>query len=148
MEIHLCPVADILDDARFEELINEYAEESKAQEAPEPKPDRELYELLEKKGALHSLRALHNGEMIGFATVIVNQVPHYGDPIATTESLFVEKAMRSTGAGLALIKAAEQVARYKKCGSLFVSAPTGSSLEKLMTRMKYRHSHSTFVRAL
>jgi GNAT superfamily N-acetyltransferase len=80
--------------------------------------------------------------------VVLSQAPHYRDIIATTESLFVEKKMRVTGAGLALIRAAEEVALHKGCNALFVSAPAGGQLEKLMPKLKYRESHKVFARVL
>jgi len=148
MKVYPCPVSEILDDERFEELIAEYAAESKADEAPQYDPDRELYVKIESLGVLQAIKATHNDEMVGFAVVVLSQAPHYRDIIATTESLFVEKKMRVTGAGLALIRAAEEVALHKGCNALFVSAPAGGQLEKLMPKLKYRESHKVFARVL
>lgn len=148
MKVSQCSVAEIFDDERFEELIAEYAAESKAEEAPDYDPDRDLYERLEKMGVLHTVKVVYRGKMIGFALVLVNQVPHYKALLATTESVFVEKAMRWTGAGLALIRSAEKIAKLHGCKALFVSAPTGGSINKLMPNIKYRECHKVYTKML
>ena len=57
-----------------------------------------------------------------FATVLKAKLPRYAGPIAVTESFFVAKAHRRTGAGLELLRAGEDKARALGCPGLLVSA--------------------------
>jgi GNAT superfamily N-acetyltransferase len=76
--------------------------------------------------------------------VLRANLPHYGGAICVVESLFVSAGRRRSGAGRALIKAAQACAAYHGMG-LLITARAGSALEAILPRMGYRHSNTVFV---
>ena len=78
---------------------------------PPPAPDWDAYAALEAAGLLHGFAASVDGELVGFIAVLAAKLPRYAEPIAVSESFFVAKAHRRTGAGLRLLRAAEDKAR-------------------------------------
>lgn len=141
--------AEFWDQSTVDVLIDEYADECATSGLPRPNPDRALYDRLEQCGALHVLGAFDEGEMVGFSVLIVVPNPHYGVPLAVTESLFVAASHRKTGAGLRLIRAGESAARALGAQGMFMSAPLGSRFaEVLEAGVGYRETNRVFFRSL
>jgi GNAT superfamily N-acetyltransferase len=87
--------------------------------------------------------------MVGFLVLLVSVVPHFGVTIATTESFFVARAARKSGAGLMLRNEAERIARGIGAVGLFISAPVGSRLAEVMGKTKgWRETNRVFFRGL
>ncbi len=82
------------------------------------------YRELERLGLLRVLSAMHEGRQIGFLTLLAPVLPHYGVVVAVSESFFVARAHRGTGAGLKLLRLAEDLAREAGSPGLLVSAPS------------------------
>lgn len=148
LTIRYCTIDEIEHAPNIGALIDEYAEESRSSELPQHSAQWAQYRQLEAVGALTAIGAFKGNELIGFVGVLKSFVPHYGAPMAVTESLFVAKAHRKNGTGLRLIKAAEEFAKSQEIACLMVSAPHGGSLEQVMPRLGYRHSNTVFVRSL
>lgn len=145
LEVAPVTVAALGSDPDIEALVAEYAAEASSPELPGVEPQWEQYAALERAGLLEIVAARAGGRLIGFISVLRAQLPHYGGPVSVVESIFVTAASRRTGAGPALIRAAEAIAD-RRGTALLISARAGSPLEALLPRLGYRHSNTVFVR--
>ncbi len=127
-------------------LLLEYAQESAAPDMVPPAIRAMDYKRLEALGVLHPISALLDGELIGYVTVLASEIPHYGRSIAITESIFVAKAHRKTGAGLKLLRAAEAKARELGSPVLLVSTPIDGDLAEVLPRVGYGEVGRTFLK--
>lgn len=148
MDIRKTSYTEILDAPNVTEVLDAYAAESSLDELGPYNPQRGMYDMLERAGLLHVFAAHDGDKLIGFVSVLINVLPHYGRRVAVSESLFVLKAYRSGGAGIKLLRHAEKFAKEAGASGMLVSAPAGGKLEKLLPGLKYRHSNTVFVKAL
>ena len=139
-------VAAITGSLHFAALAAEYAAESAIEGLPPPAAKMDTYRHLEAAGALHVLSATDEGELIGFITLLAPVLPHYGIPVAVSESFFVAKAHRHTMAGLKLLCAAENKAKELGSPGLLVSAPFGGKLFELLPRLGYVETNRVFFK--
>lgn len=148
--IRAITVDEVFDSPAFSALCDEYREEaSRNPNLLGAMPDREGYAQLVQAGLLHPLGVFAGDELVGMCAVLVTPVLHFGGKfIASTETLFVAKAHRSGGAGLKLLRAAEKVAAGAGAGGVYVSAPTGGTLERVLPRVGYHETNSVFFREL
>lgn len=102
---------------------------------------------MESSGLLHPFAAFEDGELIGFLLMLATVLPHYGVMMAATESFFVAQSARNTGAGLALLKAAEEAAGNIGGKGLLISAPVGSRLDRIMQHLG-QHTNNVYLRVL
>lgn len=138
-------VARVAGSRQFPALAAEYT----AQSAPDALPLAarvESYRKLEALGALRVISATLDGRLIGVITVLVAPVPHYSGVVAVSESFFVAKAHRKSGAGLRLLRAAETHAAAKGAPILLVSAPSESDLVQILPRIGYAEVGRTFLK--
>jgi len=147
-EVYGIRFEDAVSDPNFTALLDEYAEESAISGMPAPNCQTEMYRTLEGLGVFHVLASFKDDEMTGFLSLMVSVLPHYGVPVATTESFFVAKAHRKGGAGLRLLRGGERVAKSLGAVGLLVSTPFGGKLSKIMPRVGYRESNRVFFRSL
>jgi GNAT superfamily N-acetyltransferase len=145
MDIAVATVADLMGDPDIAALVAEYAAEAKSPELPAAQPQWEQYAALEQAGLFNIIAAREDGRLVGFVSVLRSSLPHYGGPISVVESVFVRADRRRTGAGRALIRAAEALAALHGTG-LLITAPAGSALERILPRLGYRHSNSVFAK--
>lgn len=129
------------------ELLAEYAAECGIAELGPISPQWEMYERMQAVGLLQMFGVYVNGEMIGFASVLVSILPHYGFIAATVESLFVAREHRSSGAGARLMKAIERHARDRECKAVFYGAPAGGKMEGLLGK-RYVRTSSMYYKPL
>ncbi|MDR1351526.1 MAG: GNAT family N-acetyltransferase [Zoogloeaceae bacterium] len=149
IEIHKLSPNEFWAQAGVEALIDAYADECALAGLPRPAPDRDLYDDMNTFGALRVFGAFRDDTIIGFAVLLVSPNLHYGILLATMESLFVAKGQRSTGAGLMLLRQAEQAARDAGAQAFLVCAPVGSSLEKILTQStSFRETNRVFCKGL
>jgi GNAT superfamily N-acetyltransferase len=144
LEIAVVPVADLMADPDIDALVAEYEAEAKSPELPAAQPQWAQYGALEAAGLLTVVTARYGGQLIGVVGVLRSNIPHYGGAICVTESLFVSTARRGTGAGRALIKAAQVIAKTQGL-ALLIIAPAGSALETILPRIGCRHSNTVFI---
>lgn len=140
--------ADLETAPTFPALLKEYAAECAIPGLPPPKANLETYRDLEAKGLLHVLAAVEADELVGFLILLVPVLPHYSVGVAVSESFFVAKAHRGTGAGLALLRAAEQRAKAVGSPGLLVSAPFQGDLFKVLPRVGYAETNRVFFKAV
>lgn len=147
-EVRRVSLATLIDDPRFQTLVDEYTVESSIKDMPPINWQREMYQQFEKVGIFHVLAAYQGEELIGFMTMIVTVLPHYGALTATTESVFVAEAHRAGGAGLKLIREGEAWAKELGAVGLLLSAPAGGKLESLAPRIGYKQTNVVFFKGL
>lgn len=145
VEVTKCTIAELKACDAFPALFAEYADEC-ALMLPDEK--MKAYDHL---GGLDFFQAFGAFEpthgLVGFVAVLTPTIPHYGVCVAQTESLFVGKAHRASGAGLKLLRAAERHAWAKGCPGLFVSAPAhGQLCEVLSLRSGYAETNRVFFK--
>lgn len=148
MNVHRSSVAALERDPDLRALLAEYAAESAIEGLPCPAAKFETYRELEERGLLQVLSAKDDGRLIGFLTLLAPVLPHYGITVAVTESFFVAGARRGTGAGLKLLRAAEELARHAGSPGLLVSAPFEGDLFKVLPRVGYTETSRVFFKRL
>ena len=146
--IKKCTVAELEGAPNFADLLAEYAGELVVEGAPKFSAKMEMYYMLEKSSALQVIAAYVDDTVVGFVTVLLSVFPHCGVLMSATESLFVAKEHRKTGAGLKLIKTAENYARQKGAPCLFISAPFGGNLAEVLPHIGYVETNRVFFRNL
>lgn len=144
--IRPCAVADVENAPNVAGLLAEYAEESALDALGSANPQWEIYRQMQALGAAQVLGAFQGETLVGFLVLLVSVVPHFGKPVASTESFFVAHVARKGGAGLKLLHEAEKMAREAGALGLFVSAPTGGRLAKLLPAIGYEHTNQVFFR--
>jgi GNAT superfamily N-acetyltransferase len=136
----------ILDSPNAQTLLAEYSAECSIPEIGAPNPQRELYARMEASDLMHSFGVFAENEMIGFATVLIFPLPHYGKQIANVESLFVAKAHRGGGSGRGLMQFIETFATAMNCAGVLYNARMGSNLERLLGSLpRYKRTNSVFL---
>jgi GNAT superfamily N-acetyltransferase len=139
----------ILNDPRAAALLAEYSAECSIPQLGKPEPQHEIYEAMDKSGLMHSFGFYEYGQMIGFATLLIHVLPHYGKRIANVESLFIAKAHRAHGVGEILKLSLEEYAKDRGCVGVLYNARVGSRLEQLLTlQPEYERTNSVFLRSL
>lgn len=91
--------SEILDAPNAQALLAEYAAECSQPEFGPINPQRDLYGAMETNGAMQAFGVCEDETLVGFATVLIYTLPHYGTRIANTESLFITKTHRTKGYG-------------------------------------------------
>ncbi len=141
-------VAELEAAPAFPDLLAEYAAESSIKGLPAPSAKMETYRHLERSGFLHVLAAWVGDTLTGFITVLAAPLPHYGRTVAVSESFFVAQQHRGTGAGLKLLRAAEELAAKLGSPGLLVSAPFEGDLFKVLPRVGYVETNRVFFKAV
>lgn len=148
MEIRTATLDDMLAAPNWWALLDEYAAECGNAGIGKPDMQVDTYRMLEASGVLKIIAAHHDGELVGFLFYLLSTLPHYGKLVAVSESVFVAHAHRDSGAGLALLKAAENAATDAGAAGLLMSAPKGGSLDKLLAAKRYAHTNNVWFKRL
>lgn len=148
MAVRKCTVAELMACPTFAGLHQEYAADAAIAGLPPVDEKLATYRAIEGSGVFHVFGAFVDEELVGFAAVVAPIIPHYGATVAVSESLFVAKRHRKSGAGLALLRAAEAQARQVGSPALLVSAPVGGPLAEILPRLGYRETNRVFCRSL
>ena len=146
ISIRACSVAEIESASSFKDLLAEYAGESAIEGLPPPSARMPFYYALEKTGAFSVYGAFEEEDLIGFITVLTSVLPHYSTTVAVTESFFVASQHRDTGAGLKLLREAEDYAKERGSPGLLVAAPAGGSLAMVLPGIGYVETTRAFFR--
>lgn len=141
-----CAVADVLQATNIDQIIKEYASESLIKGMSPPLVKMELYQPLEASGALHAFGAFTDDVLVGFIGVLCTVMPHYSACLAVCESFFVLRSARKTGAGIKLLRLAEQCARAAGAPGLLVSAPYDGVLADVLPHVGYTPSNTVFFK--
>jgi len=149
LEIRRVSSAGIFAEPAARGLFDEYAAGCSIPEIGAIDPQPKMYAAMEEAGMFRLFGAFLGGELIGFASLLVYILPHYGEKIATVESMFVSEIQRPSGAGMKLIGAIETHAKEQGCAAILYSSPVGSQFERLLQlRSAYRQTSSVFCRRL
>lgn len=143
MEIRPCTVSDIYESGIAADYF-EYAIDG--MDTPEVQWLR--YEALAAGGMLYPVGAFKDDKLIGFVFVLLTTSLHYGVPIASTESFFVLKEHRNTGAGLQLLVAVERLAKEQGASGVMVMAPEGKELVQILPQLGYKDTHRLFLKLI
>ena len=149
--ITILPVsfAVILEAPSAKELLKEYSEECSIQAIGPINPQAAIYEALEQNGAMQCFGAFDGVQIVGFASVLMTVLPHYGKKVATVESLFVPAEYRHSAAGTYLLRAIDEQAKESGCVGVLYSAPTGGRLERLLDiKGAFQRTNAIFYRSL
>lgn len=148
--IRTITVDEAFDSPVFAALCDEYRAESlRNPDMMGAQPDREWYACMVNAGLLHMLGVFIDNQLVGLCNVLVTPAPHFsGKLTASTETIFVAEAHRAGGAGMKLLRAAEEVAVAAGAGGLYVAAPTGGRLERLLPHVGYHETNRVFFRGL
>lgn len=138
--------SDLENSPNFTELLIEYERECSIDGLPPIAEKFAIYRQMENTGFFHLFGAYNGDTLVGFVSVIVTAIPHYGIPIAVAESLFLSKDFRVSNYGLSLINAAQDMARSSGSPGILFSAPMGGQLAKLLPRIGYRETNTTFFK--
>lgn len=147
MIVRPCTVAEILRAANIDRIAEAYSAESAITGLPHPVAKMEIYAHLEASGALYVIGAFADDLPVGFITVLSPVLPHYSKLVAVAESYFVLPEYRKSGAGLKLLRAAEDRARAVGSPGLLVSAPYGGVLADVLPHVGYVTTNTVFFRA-
>lgn len=134
--------------AAFPALVAEYAAECGMEGLPPPSAKFETYRDLDDKGLLHVLATFAEQDLTGFLLLLVPVLPHYSVGVAVSESFFVGRAHRCSGAGLKLLRAAEHLSCELNAAGLLVSAPFEGDLFKVLPRVGYREANRVFFKSV
>jgi len=147
-EVRRITFAELTASDQWDGLVSEYADECQIAGLPRFKYDSSTYYLLENSGAMIFAAAFVENTLVGFATMIVTQLPHYSRIVAIVESIFVAKQHRSSGAGMMLIREMESLAKDNEAIGILVSAPKGGRLNALMPNIGYAHTNEVFFKSM
>lgn len=148
LTIRYCTVDEVAHAPNIDELVAEYVEESHQVEVPQPDPQWDHYRMMQAAKIFQYIGAFKGHKLIGFIGVVTSKLPHHGKAVSVTESFFVAKQFRSTGAGIKMLRAAEEHAKAFGSPCLVVSAPHNGVLEAIMPRLGYREAQRIFIRSL
>lgn len=140
-------VSEIASSPNFQDLLEEYAVESAIHGLPHPSAKMDIYYHLESVNFLYPIAAFLEDVLIGFILVLTPVMPHYGKEVSVSESFFVAKEYRKTGAGTKLRNAAEEHVKDIKSLGLLISAPLGSILAEVLPSVGYKETNRVFFRS-
>lgn len=141
--------ADIIDDPNAAALLHEYSVECSMPELGYANPQHEMYALLEATGGFQAFGVYDADRLVGFGSVLMHTIPHYGHKIATNESIFITPRIRNTGWGGLLMTAMEHHAKDKDGVVFLWTVPKGSGIDRKMANSpRHRHSNNVYVVSL
>ena len=146
MNVGPCRVADLAAAPEMDALGAEYAAEAQIKGMPVVVNDWDRYALLETAAMLHAWNATLDGRLIGFITLLVSIHARYNVPLCATESWFVTKPQRKTGAGIRLFRLAEAKSLELTGRHPLVSAPRFGDLAQVLPRLGYEEASIVFFK--
>lgn len=135
MEVKDVPVRAIYSSPEFEQIVREYSEESGNPDLGCGCPALDFYERMEGSGALRCAAAYEGDRIIGFVIVVTTLYPHFGKLVGTVESIWLSREHRAGGAGIRLIRKAQDMAREMGAVGIYFGARSGSRLAQLYGRL-------------
>lgn len=147
-EIRKISVEQIEAEPTFSDMLRSYGKEVSFGNGLEPCVDFSHYKTIEKSGCFHVLGCYHNGVLIGFMTVLVTVLPHWGKKMGVSESFFVVDEHRKTGAGLKLLHEGEQLSKELGAMYFLVSAPKDGRLSSVLPHVGYDETNRLFFKRL
>jgi GNAT superfamily N-acetyltransferase len=104
---------------------------------------------MEELGKLKTFVAFEDDQAVGYINFVVSPNLHYGKQISATESFFVKESHRNSGAGMMLLKEAEEFSKNAGSVAFLVSAPFEGKLCSVLKKSKsYKETNAVFFRSL
>lgn len=129
------------------ELMREHWAETEREFYPDgPKPQRQLYEALEKQTI--AFGAFEDELLVGYVVAFIYDHIHYGIPCVQHDVLFVHKDYRKGSLGLKLVAAIENEAKARGAYLVAWHAKPQSAFEMLLVHRKYSQQDSVYTRRL
>lgn len=146
--IKKCTISDLETAPNIQEILEEYAAESSPsiKGLPRPLAKADTYKHLESIGTIHTIGAFFNDLLIGYIIIVPPIMPHYSIRIAVSESYFVLKAYRDTGAGTKLREAAEAWSKEAGAYGILMSAPVSGDLAEILPHVGYSETNRIFFK--
>lgn len=111
--------------------------------------DYERYAELEETGKLFTLLAFEGDILVGYSVNILNTHLHYKDVLVCyNDLLFIHPDKRNSPLGIRLIKETENKAREYEAEVMLWHAKPGTSLDKILPRMKNRLHENIYLKEL
>lgn len=149
ISVRRCSIDCLVEADALSGLLAEYAEECGNALIGTPAPQVATYKAMSDSGKLVFIGAYDGDGLIGFASLLFSELPHYGKVVGVTESLFVGKNHRHSKAGLMLLAASEEEAKQAGAVALLVSSNVGSQLARLLDAKKsYVETNRVFTKCL
>ena len=123
---------DVLAASNAVDLLAEYERECSIPAIGATNPQGDIYANLETLGLMHTFGVFAGEELVGFGSILLSTLPHYGKKVAVQESLFISKPYRSGAIGRRLLHTLEDFAQRADCVAILYSAPTGGAFDKLL----------------
>ena len=139
---------DLSSDPAWLPMLDEYANECSIAGMPRPDYQPDMYRAMEQHGALHLHAAYIGDTLVGFCTLLISVLPHYGQVVATTESIFVASDHRHSGVGLALLRTVERYAKEQEAVAIMFSTPRNGRMEQIMPALGYTNTNLVFFKSL
>ena len=134
LSIRKCTVSEIVNAPPFPALIKEYGDECAISGLPHPETRIPTYYQLEATGAFDAFGAYEHNDLIGFISMLEYPSAHYGVPVGASESFFVAKDKRGTGAGAMLRKAIKIRAAERGLKGVLLTAPVNGPLADVLEK--------------
>ncbi len=143
-----CKFRDIAENYNFKDLCDEYGNSGEASINGLPiKVNTEHYYKMENAEFLTSVGAFLDNKLIGFVLMQTSVFPHHSRKISVIDAIYVQKDSRNTGAGLALMQQAEDLAECYGSSGIIYSSPIDGSLDKILTKKKYGAIRKLFYKS-
>lgn len=139
-------IDDLLGNTSFRALASEYDEEVTTPGTPTLAEKLELYRPLEASRQYSALTATHDGLIVGLLTLLAPLSSPFGRITATSETFFIAQKYRPTGAGLRLVRLAEDRARGLGSPNLLISLHQNSDLLRVLPRVGYSEFNHAFLK--
>ncbi len=111
--------------------------------------DYERYAELEETGKLFTLLAFEGNTLVGYSVNILNTHLHYKEVLVCyNDLLFIHPDKRNSPLGIRLIKETENKAREYEAEVMLWHAKPGTSLDKILPRMKNRLHENIYLKEL
>lgn len=141
--------SDLLTAPGGEVLFAAYAEECSIPSIGKPDPQPEIYQMMEDSGLMKCFGLYDGPQIVGFASVLITVLPHYGKQVATSESLFVDRKYRKSFGSGKLFSAVEAFAGASGCIAIMFIAPEGSEFAEFLDgREEYERTNVVHCRRL
>lgn len=147
--IKKCTIADLEGAPNIQEILDEYAAESSPsiKGLPRPLAKVDTYKHLESINAIHIIGAFFKDVLVGYIIIVAPVLPHYSIRIAVSESYFVLKSCRGTGAGTKLREAAEKWSKEAGAIGILMSAPLDGDLAEVLPHVGYQETGRVFFKS-
>lgn len=145
VELRRTTITQLFESTGFDAVCAAYcAESNRNASLAGSAPDRVRYEVMEQAGMLHAMGAFDACQLVGLAVILITPVLHFeGKTVATTESIFMLPDYRKA-AGARLLAAVNALAKDCGCAGLYISAPSGGRLERILPRSGFVETNRVF----